>query len=76
MNTVHWLYSYLNLKYPAEMESRIQGSRPRTDFSRTDPLQAKDKNAQGQRQWRIQKILVGGGILSTKPQKFGCLHQN
>ena len=27
-------------------------------------------------QWRIQKILVGGGILSTKPQKFGCLHQN
>ena len=27
------------------------------------------------KQWRIQKILVGG-ILSTKPQKFGCLHQN
>ena len=26
-------------------------------------------------QWRIQKILVGG-IWSTKPQKFGCLHQN
>ena len=27
------------------------------------------------KQWRIQKILVGG-IWSTKPQKFGCLHQN
>ena len=26
-------------------------------------------------QWRIQKLLVGG-IWSTKPQKFGCLHQN
>ena len=26
-------------------------------------------------QWRIQKILVGGmiKILSTKPQKFGCV---
>ena len=29
----------------------------------------------GREQWRIQKILVGG-ILSTKPQKFECLHQN
>ena len=29
---------------------------------------------QYERQWRIQKILVGGmiRILSTKPQKFGC----
>ena len=29
----------------------------------------------GAEQWRIQKILVGGmiKILSTKPQKFGCV---
>ena len=29
----------------------------------------------GCKQWRIQKILVGGD-LEPKPQKFGCLHQN
>ena len=33
------------------------------------------KEGEGLVQWRIQKILVGGiiKILSTKPQKFGCV---
>ena len=40
----------INRHLTAELESRTQGSRPspRTAFARTDSLEAKDRNAQGQ----------------------------
>ena len=39
-------YDVLNML--PEVESRTQGSRPRTALPRTAPLEAKDKNARGQ----------------------------
>ena len=39
-------------KYTPEVESRTQGSRPRTAFPRTDTLEAKDRNARGHRHKR------------------------
>ena len=39
----------------SEVESSTQGSRPRTAFPRTDPLEAKDKNARGQGQGHRRK---------------------
>ena len=38
-----------------EVELRTQGSRPRTDLPRTDPLEDKDRNARGQGQIRTQR---------------------
>ena len=66
-------FSYRNkLNKLAEVESRKQGSkprpttqknpRPRTDFPRTDPLEAKDRNAQT----RSQKFAMGGGFWGSE----------
>ena len=47
-----------------EVELRTQGSRPRTNLPRTDPLEDKDRNARGQGQIRTQRG-------SVPPQKKG-----
>ena len=57
---IDWWMMEMREAYLAEVESRTQGSRPkkqkkseaksrpRTDLPRTDPLEAKDRNARGQ----------------------------
>ena len=53
---INWIYNFsvgildLRVLYFTEVESRTQGSRPRprTAFPRTDPLEAKNRNARGQ----------------------------
>ena len=45
-------------RFRIEVESRTQGSRPRTAFPRTDTLEAKDRNARGQGQGPRTKAQV------------------
>ena len=65
-----------------EMESRIQGSRPRprtqknpgprpsTDFPRTDPLEAKDRNARGQEPRTQRASVFQKKVFPQKNYKF------
>ena len=44
--------------------------RPRTDFSRTDTLEAKDRNARGQRQGHKDQVFSKKKGLSKFPARF------
>ena len=57
------------------MESRTQDSRlrPRTAFSRIKPLEAKDKNAGGQRHWRKRSQKKGFQKFFSGDLQFICV---
>ena len=63
-----------------EVESRTQGSRPRTAFPRTDTLEAKDRNARGQGQGPRTQAQVLSKLKSRrspkKKKKKKGLHKN
>ena len=68
----HFRFTLFNLNFGSEMESRTRGSRlwtqknlrPRTALPRTDPLEAKDRNAQAKAKAQDQD--TGASVLQKK----------
>ena len=77
----HFRFTLFNLNFGSEMESRTRGSRlwtqknlrPRTALPRTDPLEAKDRNAQAKAKAQDQD--TGASVLQKKKRVFKKLFQ-